>query len=141
MHALKTETESNLIFISDSLLDWAYFLIPAPSLIQPLSISRHGNNSIPGIYARLVFAEVRCQDYDEDTFEPLDDDKLYNIVTLNYLLNGGGGYTMLQENIESRVTGELNREVIREVLETSGPVSAKMLSHRPWLVLNKFHIH
>ena len=49
-----------------------------------------------------MFAKVRCQDCDEDTFEPLDDDKLYNIVTLNYLLNGGGGYTMLQENIESR---------------------------------------
>lgn len=75
---------------------------------------------------RLVSAEVRCGDCDGDKLETLEDDKVYNIVTLNYLLNGGGGYTMLEENTENRVTGGLNREVIREVMELSSPVSARV---------------
>ena len=76
--------------------------------------------------SRLVSAEVRCDDCDGDRLEALEDDKVYNIVTLNYLLNGGAGYTMLEENTEDRVTGGLNREVIREVMEVSSPVSARV---------------
>ena len=75
---------------------------------------------------RLVSAEVRCDECDEDTFEPLDDDKVYNVVTSNYVLGGGDGYTMLEENMESRVIGELDTDVIKEVLETSSPVSAEI---------------
>ena len=75
---------------------------------------------------RLVSAEVRCEDCEGDKMETLEDDKVYNIVTFDYLLNGGAGYSMLKENIESRVTGKLNREVIREVMETSSPVSARL---------------
>ena len=33
---------------------------------------------------------------------------------------------MLKENIKDRVTGKLNREVIREVMESSSPVSARL---------------
>ena len=76
--------------------------------------------------SRLVSAEVSCDDCDGDRLEALEDDKVYNIVTLNYLLNGGAGYTMLEENTEDRVTGGLNREVIREVMEVSSPVSARV---------------
>ena len=75
---------------------------------------------------RLVSAEFRCQDCDEDTLEPLEDDKVYNVVTSNYVLGGGDGYTMLEENMESRVIGELDTDVIKEVLETSSPVSAEI---------------
>ena len=75
---------------------------------------------------RLVSAEVSCDDCDGDRLEALEDDKVYNIVTLNYLLNGGAGYTMLEENTEDRVTGGLNREVIREVMEVSSPVNARV---------------
>ena len=76
--------------------------------------------------SRLVSAEVRCDDCEGDKMETLDDDKVYNIVTLDYLLNGGAGYSMLKENIEDRVTGKLNREVIREVMESSSPVSVSL---------------
>ena len=75
---------------------------------------------------RLVTAEVRCEDCDEDTLEPLEDDKVYNVVTSNYVLGGGDGYTMLEENMESHVIGELDTDVIKEVLETSSPVSAEI---------------
>ncbi len=76
--------------------------------------------------SRLVSAEVRCENCEGDKMEILADDKVYNIATFDYLLNGGAGYSMLKENIESRVTGKLNREVIREVMETSSPVSARL---------------
>ena len=75
---------------------------------------------------RLVTADIRCEECDEDTMEPLVDDKVYNIVTSNYVLGGGDGYTMLEENIESRVIGDLDTDVIKEVLETSSPVSAEI---------------
>ena len=76
--------------------------------------------------SRLVSAEVRCEDCEGDKMETLEDDKMYNIVTFDYLLNGGAGYSMLNENIEDRVTGKLNRELIREVMENSSPVSARL---------------
>ena len=75
---------------------------------------------------RLVSAEVRCIDCDEDTLEPLEDDKVYNVVTSNYVLGGGDGYTMLEENMQSRVIGDLDTDVIKEVLESSSPVSAEI---------------
>ena len=75
---------------------------------------------------RLVSAEVRCGDCDEDTLEPLEDDQVYNVVTSNYVLGGGDGYTMLEENMESRVIGELDTDVIKAVLESSSPVSAEI---------------
>ena len=76
--------------------------------------------------SRLVSAEVRCDDCEGDKMETLEDDKVYNIVTFDYLLNGGAGYSMLKENIEDRMTGRLNREVIRDVMESSSPVSARL---------------
>lgn len=75
---------------------------------------------------RLVSAEVRCGDCDEDTLKPLEDDQVYNVVTSNYVLGGGDGYTMLEENIESRVIGALDTDVIKAVLESSSPVSAEI---------------
>ena len=75
---------------------------------------------------RLESAEVRCGGCDEDTLEPLEDDKVYNVVTSNYVLGGGDGYTMLEENLESRVIGDLDTDVIKEVLESSSPVSAEI---------------
>ena len=38
---------------------------------------------------RLVSAEVRCDDCDGDMLEALEDDKVYNIVTLNYVSSRG----------------------------------------------------
>ena len=75
---------------------------------------------------RLVSAEVSNEGCDEDTFEPLEDDKVYNVVTSNYVLGGGYGYTMLEENMESRVIRELDTDAIKEVFETSSPVSAEI---------------
>ena len=76
--------------------------------------------------SRLVSAEVRCGDCDEETLEPLEDDQVYNVVTSNYVLGGGDGYTMLEENMESRVIGDLDTDVIKAVLESSSPVSAEI---------------
>merc|ERR1711971_165808 len=91
---------------------------------ETLLLESRGEES--NIGNRLVSAEVRCEDCDEDTLEPLEDDKVYNVVTSNYVLGGGDGYTMLEENLESRVIGELDTDVIKEVLETSSPVSAEI---------------
>ena len=45
--------------------------------------------------SRLVSAEVRCDDCEGDKLKTLEDDKVYNIGTLDYLLNGGAGYSIL----------------------------------------------
>ena len=73
---------------------------------------------------RLVSAEVRCEYCEEDTLE--EDDKVYSVVTSNYVLCEIHVYTMLEENMESRVIWELDTDVIKEVLETSSPESVEI---------------
>merc|ERR1712150_318188 len=75
---------------------------------------------------RLVSAKIRCEECKEKTFEDLLDDKVYNVVTSNYVLDGGDGYTMLEESKESHVIGDLDTDVIKEVLEISSPVMAEV---------------
>ena len=55
----------------------------------------------------------RCEECKEKTFEDLLDDKVYNVVTSNYVLDGGDGYTMLEESKESHVIGDLDTDVIK----------------------------
>ena len=82
---------------------------------------------------RLVSAEVSCDDCDGDRLEALEDDKVYNIVTLNFSSSQSSQWwwrrlhnAMLKENFENRKSGSLIRDVIRKVIEVSSPVSARV---------------
>ncbi|GBP39354.1 Apyrase [Eumeta japonica] len=48
--------------------------------------------------SRVASARVRCIDCDVPRYEPLQLDATYRIVSQNYIGDGGGGYTMLDEH-------------------------------------------
>jgi len=56
----------------------------------------------------------------------LEDEQKYNIVTSNYVLGGGDGYTMISENYESKVIGDLDTDVMKYEFSHFSPVSAKI---------------
>uniref|UniRef100_A0A1I8MSW1 5'-nucleotidase n=1 Tax=Musca domestica TaxID=7370 RepID=A0A1I8MSW1_MUSDO len=48
--------------------------------------------------SRVIATEVLCANCDVPTFEPLEEDRLYNVIVPSYLANGGDGYTFVEEN-------------------------------------------
>lgn len=56
---------------------------------------------------RIVDVKVVCSECEVPEYLPLDNDKFYDIVLSNYLLNGGDGYTMIRDNaVQKHVVGE-----------------------------------
>ena len=53
--------------------------------------------------SRVVSVDVRCLHCEYPTYSPLLDDEEYNILTIAFLLNGGDGYDMFQDNILDKV--------------------------------------
>ena len=85
--------------------------IPQLSFKNPLE-SRFELDFLNGWAGHFVYI-CRCEECKEKTFEDLLDDKVYNVVTSNYVLDGGDGYTMLEESKESHVIGDLDTDVIK----------------------------
>ena len=56
---------------------------------------------------RIVDVKVICSECEVPEFKPLENEKLYDIVLSNFLLNGGDGYTMIRDNAKQKhVVGE-----------------------------------
>lgn len=56
---------------------------------------------------RIVDVKVVCSECEVPEYLPLDNDKLYDIVLSNFILNGGDGYTMIRDNfVQKHVVGE-----------------------------------
>ena len=50
--------------------------------------------------ARVMEAWVRCAHCDVPEYEPLKDGQSYDVLTSGFLIGGGDGYTMLEQNVE-----------------------------------------
>uniref|UniRef100_A0A1I8M8V3 5'-nucleotidase n=1 Tax=Musca domestica TaxID=7370 RepID=A0A1I8M8V3_MUSDO len=50
------------------------------------------------IGSRVVSAEIRCAACTIPVYEPLDEDKNYNVIVSHFLLHGGDGYTFSEAN-------------------------------------------
>ncbi|XP_073811844.1 protein 5NUC-like [Musca autumnalis] len=50
------------------------------------------------IGSRVVNAEIRCAACTIPVYEPLDEDKHYNVIVSHFLLHNGDGYTFHEEN-------------------------------------------
>jgi len=55
---------------------------------------------------------------------PLDDAKIYSIVTLDFLTGGGDGYSVFERFVSSEATGALARDLLNECARGQGTVSA-----------------
>lgn len=62
---------------------------------------------------RIVDVKVVCSECEVPEYLPLDNDKFYDIVLSNYLLNGGDGYTMIRDNaVQKHVVGEYIKHLV-----------------------------
>ena len=73
---------------------------------------------------RVVSAKAICDDCDDDTYEDLADDEVYNIVASNYVISGGDGYTMIEDTMLAHVIGGPDLDIIKKTFEDDSPVSA-----------------
>lgn len=75
--------------------------------------------------SRILSAEV----YNEDTgmYEPLDENKVYRVVTNDYMLGGGDGYSMFAEYaIDPYDSGPLLDAAVVDYFEAFSPVSPEI---------------
>ena len=73
---------------------------------------------------RLVSAKAVCDECDDDMYEDLDDDEVYNLVASNYVISGGDGYTMIEGNMLAHVIGGPDLDIIKKTFEEDSPVRA-----------------
>lgn len=73
---------------------------------------------------RVVSVQVGNQ---TDGFEPLDMDKVYNVVTNNYMRNGGDGYKVLRDKaIEAYDYGPGLEEALADYIALQSPVEPQL---------------
>lgn len=72
---------------------------------------------------RIVDVKVICSECEVPEYLPLDNDKFYDIVLSNYLLNGGDGYTMIRDNAaQKHVVGILDTDIFAEYIKATSPL-------------------
>lgn len=52
---------------------------------------------------RVVSALVRCAECRVPTFEEIEDEKWYGILTTTFVADGGDGYKIIQEHADKKV--------------------------------------
>ncbi|XP_041352239.1 snake venom 5'-nucleotidase-like [Gigantopelta aegis] len=67
---------------------------------------------------------VRCHDCDIPEYRPVDDEKVYPIVTPSFLANGGDGYMVLKHKSSSRTsTDKRISDILAKYLRSRTPVT------------------
>ena len=61
---------------------------------------------------------------DNVEYEDMKDDTVYNLVTSNYVVDGGDGYNMIKDNKIEHIIGELDTDAMKLQLVNSSPATA-----------------
>merc|ERR1712150_451913 len=56
----------------------------------------------------------------------LEEERLYYVVTSNYIVSGGDGYSMLHDNKDYHKIGTLDTDVVKQELVQRSPVTADL---------------
>lgn len=68
---------------------------------------------------RVTSVQALCSECDIPQFEDLDDNKLYNVITSNFLYEGGDNHVFKEDNVEKPAEfSKLDYEIFKEFLET-----------------------
>lgn len=68
--------------------------------------------------SRVVKVDVRCADCKVPVYQPLDHFKVYGIVSHDFILSGGDGYTVLRDKAFNRTIEDTNEiEIISNYIE------------------------
>ncbi|CAH1954434.1 unnamed protein product, partial [Acanthoscelides obtectus] len=72
--------------------------------------------------SRVTNLKIRCQNCTIPTYEPLDDNKIYKLITCTYLAHGGNGYPILKDHLKNVQTGALDLDVYTDYLGHRSPI-------------------
>ena len=62
---------------------------------------------------------------DNEEYEDMKDEAVYNLVTFSFVVEGGSGYNMIKENKRSHMIGELDIDAMKLQIVDTSPVIAK----------------
>ena len=62
---------------------------------------------------------------DNEEYEDMKDEAVYNLVAFYFIVDGGSGYNMIKENKKSHSIGELDIDALKLQFAASSPVTAK----------------
>nr|KAG5691605.1 hypothetical protein BaRGS_023733 [Batillaria attramentaria] len=72
---------------------------------------------------RVQKVKVRCADCEIPRFDDLELSKVYKVVMSNFIVNGGDGYDVIQENaLRVHIIGDLDSDVLTEYIRSFSPI-------------------
>lgn len=82
-----------------------YFIIVLLAFCVKLFFSgmRVTYNMKNAVGSRVQSVTIRCSDCKEPSYEPIDQNRQYTIITTKYLMNGGDQFTMIKNGIINAV--------------------------------------
>ena len=75
--------------------------------------------------SRVMSVKVAGEEDEEEMVE-LEEERLYYVVTSNYIVSGGDGYSMLHDNNVYHNIGTLDTDVVKKELLRRSPVTADL---------------
>lgn len=72
---------------------------------------------------RVVSAYTRCRRCSSPRYSPLDDDKIYTIVTLDFVIRGGDGFKVIHDHhTDHQPFNEIDSDVFTSYLQSNSPI-------------------
>ncbi|XP_048482576.1 apyrase-like isoform X2 [Plutella xylostella] len=90
-------------------------------MLQVAGLRMTVNASAP-VNARITETLIRCIDCDVPRYEPLQPDRVYRVVSQDYIGDGGGGFTMLSEHRQDMEYIELDYVMLQDYMRQQGTV-------------------
>ena len=80
--------------------------------------------------SRVKALSIRCADCIIPEYQPVENNKVYSIITSSFLYNGGDGYSMIKDNIERReYIGQLVYYELLNIVDFFLSLSYNFLTH------------
>ncbi|XP_070496371.1 apyrase-like [Chironomus tepperi] len=109
----------DILELNGTTLKAAFELSISRSLLHASGIRVVFDMSMP-VGNRLVSIKIKNGN---DEFEDVVDDKVYKVVALSFIADGGDGYTMLRDNKISHRTGLLDLHVMESYIKKKSPIN------------------
>ncbi|KAH8289719.1 hypothetical protein KR054_009993, partial [Drosophila jambulina] len=73
---------------------------------------------------RALSVRVRCSRCQVPTYSPIDPEKVYRVVVMDYLAKGMDGFSLISENAEDLETGALDLDALMDYMDSVGIIVA-----------------
>ncbi|XP_044739289.1 apyrase isoform X2 [Chrysoperla carnea] len=90
-------------------------------MLQTSGIHITFNATLP-VGSRVQDLKLRCGKCEVPKYEPLDKTKYYRIAIVNYLIQGGDGFSMIPDNMRNHVHGSRDIDVLTKYIKKRSPI-------------------